>query len=104
MTSEQVQEVIKEKVTQNFQGFARAFADVDYARIGVVSKDDFRQILVQYAFRLSDDQVRISRCLLQQSVHVKNASFPAVKSRYWSVSFSVQQPVEPAESERLREP
>ena len=66
MTSEQVQEVIKEKVTQNFQGFARAFADVDYARIGVVSKDDFRQILVQYAFRLSDDQVRISRCLLQQ--------------------------------------
>ena len=57
MDIDQVQDVIKEKVTQNFQAFARAFADVDYARIGVVSKDDFKTILLRYAFRLSDDQV-----------------------------------------------
>ena len=55
---DQVQEQVREKVTQNFSGFARAFADVDYARIGVVSKDDFRDVLTRYAFRLSDDQVR----------------------------------------------
>ena len=58
LTTEQVQEQVREKVTQNFTGFARAFADVDYARIGVVSKDDFRDVLTKYAFRLSDDQVR----------------------------------------------
>ena len=60
MNMDQVQQMLREKVTQNFSGFSRAFADVDYARIGVISKDDFREVLSKYAFRLSEDQVGVN--------------------------------------------
>ena len=57
LNMDQLQQMVKEKVTENFQGFSRAFADVDYARIGVISKDDFRSVLNKLALRLDDEQV-----------------------------------------------
>ena len=59
LSMDQIQDMVREKVTENYQGFSRAFADVDYARIGVVSKDDFRGVLNKLALRLDDDQVRL---------------------------------------------
>ena len=36
---------------------ARAFAEYDYARIGVVGRDEFREILNKYTVRCNDEQV-----------------------------------------------
>jgi len=46
--------------------FDRAFSDIDYAKIYVVSKEDFRDILHENIMRLSDEQVK-SKCLFNTS-------------------------------------
>eukprot|EP00058_Branchiostoma_floridae_P003899 XP_002589387.1 hypothetical protein BRAFLDRAFT_77829 [Branchiostoma floridae] len=51
-----VVEKVQEAVSARFYAFARSFAEVDYAKIGVVAKEDFRDILNKNAIRLSDDQ------------------------------------------------
>ena len=64
MNMEQIQDILRDKVSANFQTFASAFADVDYARIGVVSKDDFRDVLTKQSVRLADEQVRTLKYFL----------------------------------------
>ena len=44
-------------MTARFYNIAAAFSEVDYAKIGVVSKDDFREVLNKTLLRLSDEQV-----------------------------------------------
>ena len=59
MSMEQVEERLREVVSGRYSAVSNAFAEVDYAKIFVVSKDDFREILNEHVMRLSDDQVFI---------------------------------------------
>jgi Ca2+-binding EF-hand superfamily protein len=59
MTMSQIQDLLTEKVSANYQAFVSSFTDVDYARIGVISKDDFREVLNKNFVRLSEEQVKI---------------------------------------------
>lgn len=56
MTMSQIQDLLTEKVSANYQAFVSSFTDVDYARIGVISKDDFREVLNKNFVRLSEEQ------------------------------------------------
>ncbi|XP_046566155.1 EF-hand calcium-binding domain-containing protein 6-like [Haliotis rubra] len=56
MAVDEVQERLQEAVTAHYYNLDRDFADIDYARIGVVPKDDFREVLQKHVFRLTDDQ------------------------------------------------
>ncbi|XP_066264763.1 EF-hand calcium-binding domain-containing protein 6-like isoform X1 [Branchiostoma lanceolatum] len=56
LAMQEVQARVQEAVSARFYAFARSFAEVDYAKIGVVAKEDFRDILNKNAIRLSDDQ------------------------------------------------
>lgn len=58
MSMDEVHDTLRELVTARFYTVAQAFAETDYARIGVVSKDDFHEILNKALIRLSDEQVR----------------------------------------------
>lgn len=40
----------------HYKEISQAFADIDYAKIGVVTKDDFRQVLDKYTIRMTDEQ------------------------------------------------
>ena len=64
-TSEQVADAIREKVKARPAGINKAFTDVDFARIGSVSKEDFRDILHKNVMRLSDEQVN---CIIQHKM------------------------------------
>ena len=54
---EEVHEYLIELVTARFYHIARAFAEIDYAKIGVICKEDFKEVLYKYTMRLSDRQV-----------------------------------------------
>ncbi len=58
MTVDEVQERLHESITTHYYNLAKDFAEVDYAKIGVVPKDDFRAVLQKHVFRLTDEQVR----------------------------------------------
>ena len=57
LSEEEVTSHLREQVTAKFNQLSRAFADIDYARIGVVSKEDFQDVLNQFTIRLNEDQV-----------------------------------------------
>ena len=57
LTIEEILPLITENVAARFDVVAKAFAQVDYARIGVVSKEDFKRILFQNILRVNDEQV-----------------------------------------------
>lgn len=54
---DEVHACISEVVSAHFYAIARAFAEIDYARIGVVAKDDFKMIMNKNIVRLTDSQV-----------------------------------------------
>jgi hypothetical protein len=54
---DEVKENLREAVAARVYAFANAFNDIDYATIGVIAKDDFRKVVNEHAFRVSDDQV-----------------------------------------------
>ena len=57
ITMDDIHQVMKEVVTARQSRFNEAFAAIDYANIGVLSKEDFRQVLNEVAFRMAPDQV-----------------------------------------------
>ena len=57
LTMEEVTEYLRELVTSKYQQMARAFADIDYAKIGVVPRDDFREVIYKFTMRLTKEQV-----------------------------------------------
>ena len=59
MATDEVVGFIRDAVTSKFNAIGKAFAELDYARIGAVSKEDFRGILDKYVMRLDDIQVRL---------------------------------------------
>ena len=60
MTFEDIEERIREVVTGRYTAISNAFTELDYAKIYVVSKDDFREIMNENMMRLNDDQVTAS--------------------------------------------
>lgn len=57
LSLEEIQENMRELVTARFQPLSKAFSDNDYAKIGVIAKDDFREVVNQFTIRLTDEQV-----------------------------------------------
>ncbi|XP_069133814.1 EF-hand calcium-binding domain-containing protein 6-like isoform X1 [Argopecten irradians] len=53
---EDIQSRLRETVVAHFYTLARAFNDLDYAGIGVVSKEDFREVINKTAFRITEEQ------------------------------------------------
>uniref|UniRef100_UPI00089DAA5E EF-hand calcium-binding domain-containing protein 6-like n=1 Tax=Ciona intestinalis TaxID=7719 RepID=UPI00089DAA5E len=66
----EVEERISEVVTARHFQISRDFADVDYAKIFVVSREDFRDILNRHVMRLTDDQ--FDRLWAKQAVNEFN--------------------------------
>ena len=58
MTMDEVRDTMKELIPARYHALAKGFAENDYAKIGVVAKDDFKEILFRFTVRLSDEQVR----------------------------------------------
>ena len=57
LASDDMQDRIREAVQGHFYILAQAFADVDFAGIGAVTKDDFKTILTKNVMRPTDEQV-----------------------------------------------
>ncbi|OWF48504.1 EF-hand calcium-binding domain-containing protein 6 [Mizuhopecten yessoensis] len=53
---EEIQTRLKETVAGHFNTLARAFSDLDYAGIGVVTKEDFKEVINKTAFRITEEQ------------------------------------------------
>ncbi|XP_071791136.1 EF-hand calcium-binding domain-containing protein 6-like [Asterias amurensis] len=56
-TLEDLQKDIRMAVTARFYRFTEKFGEVDYAKIGVVSKEDFKMVMDEIAFRMNPDQL-----------------------------------------------
>uniref|UniRef100_H2Z2G4 EF-hand domain-containing protein n=1 Tax=Ciona savignyi TaxID=51511 RepID=H2Z2G4_CIOSA len=67
---EDVEDRISEVIAARHFGMSRDFADVDYAKIFVVSKEDFREILNRHVMRLTDSQ--FDRLWAKQAVNEFN--------------------------------
>ena len=59
MSSTEIQETVKEYVKAKYTTLAKSLTDADYARIGVISKDDFKSIVNKNVMRITDEQVRL---------------------------------------------
>ena len=59
MPVDEVQERLHEVVMGHFYTLARLFAEIDYAKIGVIAKEDFREVLDNHVIRLTDEQVSL---------------------------------------------
>ncbi|XP_076811807.1 EF-hand calcium-binding domain-containing protein 6-like [Clavelina lepadiformis] len=70
LSLDDVEDRMREVVSGRYYALSRAFDDIDYAKIYVVSKDDFRDILNEHVMRLTDDQ--FDRVWARQSVNEFN--------------------------------
>lgn len=57
MPIDEVQERLREAVHAHFYTLANLFKEVDYADIGVISKEDFRDVMDKNVMRFTDEQV-----------------------------------------------
>lgn len=65
-TLEDILVELRKCVSANYRYFEDKFTSLDYASIGVVSKEDFRDILDSVAFSLTDHQVGIERKIFME--------------------------------------
>ncbi|XP_006816237.1 EF-hand calcium-binding domain-containing protein 6-like [Saccoglossus kowalevskii] len=56
MGVDEIQMRLQEIISARFYQFAERFSEIDYAKIGVIAKDDFRDVIQDSAFRLTDSQ------------------------------------------------
>ncbi|XP_070545178.1 EF-hand calcium-binding domain-containing protein 6-like isoform X2 [Ptychodera flava] len=56
MSFDEIWTNLEQIVTARFYQFAERFSEIDYARIGVVAKEDFKEVLQENAFRLNEEQ------------------------------------------------
>ena len=59
MPQEDISERVKEKVTARLYPITKEFAEIDYAKIGVVSKDDFLKVFNKEIFRVTEEQASV---------------------------------------------
>ena len=57
MPIDEVQERVREAVHAHFYTLANLFKEIDYANIGVISKEDFRDVMDKNVMRFTDEQV-----------------------------------------------
>lgn len=57
---DEVQERLREAVHAHFYTLANLFKEVDYADIGVISKEDFRDVIYKNVMRFTDEQVCVT--------------------------------------------
>ena len=57
VTVDEVQEKIQEAVRAHYQAILRDLAEADYASIGSVTQEVFREVLNKHVMRLNDEQV-----------------------------------------------
>lgn len=67
MPVDEVEERLREAVQAHPYNVAQAFSETDYANMGVVSKDDFKSVVSKTMLRLSDEQVSVSNCSVQNA-------------------------------------
>jgi hypothetical protein len=53
--------VVRRGVIDNLTAVERAFADIDYAELGVVSRKDFLDVISTHVVDMSDEQVNICK-------------------------------------------
>ena len=63
VTVDEVQERIQEVVRSHYQTVLRELKESDYAGIGSVSAEAFREVLNKHVMRLNDEQVGSVMCL-----------------------------------------
>ena len=63
VTVDEVQERIQEVVRSHYQTILRELKESDYAGIGSVSAEAFREVLNKHVMRLNDEQVGSMMCL-----------------------------------------
>ena len=56
MTGESFFQSLRDAVNNKFYHIARHFAEIDYAKIGVVARDDFYDVIAKNCFRMTDTQ------------------------------------------------
>nr|XP_022292188.1 EF-hand calcium-binding domain-containing protein 6-like isoform X2 [Crassostrea virginica] len=56
MPIDEVQERVREAVHAHFYTLANLFKEIDYANIGVISKEDFRDVMDKNVMRFTDEQ------------------------------------------------
>lgn len=47
---------LRDAVNNKFYHIARHFGEIDYAKIGVVAKDDFHDVIAKHCFRMTPTQ------------------------------------------------
>lgn len=47
---------LREAVNNKFYHIARHFGEIDYAKIGVVARDDFHDVIAKHCFRMTPNQ------------------------------------------------
>ena len=57
MATDEIQDRVREAVQGHFYLLTQAFADLDYAGIGAVTKDDFKALFDKNIMRITDEQV-----------------------------------------------
>lgn len=86
LTLNEIEDRISEVAVARKQTLQQAFTEIDYAKILVVSKDDFREILNQNVMRLNDDQ--FNRLWAKQSVNdFSNLDYNEFMRRYSSADY-----------------
>lgn len=60
MPIDEVQERLREAVHAHFYTLANLFKEVDYADIGVISTEDFRDVMDKNVMRFTDEQVCVT--------------------------------------------
>ena len=56
LTGDSFLQTLRDAVNNKFYHIARHFADIDYAKIGVVARDDFYDVIGKHCFRMTPNQ------------------------------------------------
>lgn len=56
LSGESFLQTLRDAVSNKFYHIARHFAEIDYAKIGVVSRDDFHDVIAKHCFRMTQNQ------------------------------------------------
>ena len=57
MSLEDIQDKLREAVKAHTYNITQAFAEADYANLGVISKEDFLNVMNKQICRLNEEQV-----------------------------------------------
>ena len=65
ITVDEISERIHEAVVSHYHNILRDFESIDYAKIGAVTAEDFREILARHIMRMNDEQVKTFKHLVK---------------------------------------